>query len=357
VRRAFAEELRDCLWPASGNRLDLCVVLSLRNDYLGHLDELSGALPHDVFAYRYRIRNLDAEKATLTITEPAKRFGLAVEEALVERLVADLEDRGVEPANLQIVLHELVQDAQREGLWDAAAREVQARLAILRNRGVVRKFGDEDRYELAHKVYVDAFYIGKYPVTNAEYAHFMADRGRPFAMPAGKEQHPVVSVSWYDARDYADWAGMRLPTEAEWEKAASWEPGDKVTRWQGDQVTGSKRRYLWGDKFDKTKCNTNESGVGTTTPVRTYSPAGDSPCGAADMAGNVWEWCSSQYKPYPYRVYDGREDLTINDSHVLQGGSWNDNDGRAAAPVRKRHLPNSRFNVFGVRVCAVLPPP
>ena len=213
-----------------GGGLDLRVVLSLRDDYLGSLDELTGMLPHDVFAHRYRIQNLDAEKATLAIIMPAERFGLPVEEALCERLVADLEDRGVEPANLQIVLHELYQDVRREGLWDERARrgagltlaryqalngtaailagyldrvlaelepeqqeqaktilksmvtaqrtkaavtgkeivagdlvarlhvpvaEVQARLAFLRNRGVVRKFGDEDRYELAHEVMVD----------------------------------------------------------------------------------------------------------------------------------------------------------------------------------------------------------
>ena len=234
VRQAFAQELRDCLWPASdmvgAGDLDLRVVLSLRDDFLGSLDELTGVLPHDVFAHRYRIQNLDAEKATLAIIKPAERFGLPVEEALCQRLVADLEDRGVEPANLQIVLHELYQDALRQRLWieqerrgtglalaryqalggtrailadylDRVLAELEAeqrqqakailksmvtaqrtkvavtgreivagdlvtrygvpkeqilsRLAFLRNRGVVRKFGDEDRYELAHEVMVE----------------------------------------------------------------------------------------------------------------------------------------------------------------------------------------------------------
>lgn len=146
----------------------------------------------------------------------------------------------------------------------------------------------------AHRLTPDAFYIGKYPVTNTEYQRFIADRGRGFEMPAGKENHPVVSVSWYDAKDYAEWAGMRLLTEAKWEKAASWETGDKVTRWRGDKVTGKKRKYPWDDEFDKAKCNTEESGIRGTTPVGKYSPQGDSFYGCADMAGNVWEWCSSQ---------------------------------------------------------------
>ena len=195
---------------------------------------------------------------------------------------------------------------------------------------------------------LNAFYIGKYPVTNAEYARFMADRGRGFDMPAGKENHPVVNVSWYDAKDYADWASMRLLTEAEWEKAASWEEVDKEIRKHrgtghpafGQQVAGGrKRKYPWGDTFDEAKCNTSESGIGTTTPVGKYSPAGDSPCGAADMAGNVWEWRSSQYKDYPYDADDGRENLTDYARRVLRGGSFYDGASVCAAHARVRALP------------------
>jgi hypothetical protein len=197
--------------------------------------------------------------------------------------------------------------------------------------------GDDDE-KPAHKVYLDAFYIGRYPVSNAEYKRYMDDIGRAFEIPGGKADHPVVSISWYDARDYAAWAGMRLLTEAEWEKAASWEAG------------GKKRKYPWGNEFDKTKCNTKESGINDTTPVGRYSPRGDSPCGCADMAGNVWEWTSSLHKNYPYRADDGREDMSSSDSRVLRGGSFDDNAGDARCASRDRSYPDNRYWSSGVRV-------
>ena len=144
-----------------------------------------------------------------------------------------------------------------------------------------------------------AFWIDRTPVTNAQYAEFVAAtvHRRPAhwngPTPPGQiAHHPVVNVSWHDAVAYAEWRGVRLPTEEEWEKAARGTDG---------------RTYPWGNEQPTPKlCNfgNNEKG---TTPVGKYSPQGDSPYGCVDMAGNVWEWTQSGY------------DAT---GKVVRGGSW-----------------------------------
>ena len=131
---------------------------------------------------------------------------------------------------------------------------------------------------------------------------------------------PVVGISWYEAEAYAKWAGKRLPTEQEWERAA-----------RGD---GDGREDPGGDKFEKDKCNVGIN-IGQTTPVGSY-PGGISPHGCYDMAGNVWEWTESLYeKGKPYRV--------------VRGGSWNFHQDLARCAVRKRDLPDLWLIPFGVR--------
>jgi hypothetical protein len=200
---------------------------------------------------------------------------------------------------------------------------------------------DHDNEKPAHKVYLDAFYIGKCPVTNAEYKRYMDDIGHAFEIPIpqGEADHPVVGVSWYDARDYAVWAGMRLPTEAEWEKAATWDEGQK-------------RQYPWGDEFDKNRCNTDESNIKGTTTVGKYSPEGDSPYGVTDMAGNAWEWTSSLYKNYPYQVDDGRENPSSSGERVLRGGSFYSSRRIARCAYRGDFNPNDRDGINGFRCAA-----
>jgi formylglycine-generating enzyme required for sulfatase activity len=186
------------------------------------------------------------------------------------------------------------------------------------------------------------FTIGKYPVTNAQYAAFAKATGRKDAI-TGKDDHPVVNVSWDDAVAFAEWLSVqtgklfRLPTEAEWEKAARGTDG---------------RIYPWGDAWDPKKANTREGGAGRTTPVGQYSPGGDSPYGCADMAGNVWEWTSSLYRPYPYEPGDGREDLKAGGARVLRGGAYYDDPGGVRCACRFRDLPDYGSGDIGFRVVA-----
>ena len=218
--------------------------------------------------------------------------------------------------------------------------------------------------ENAHQVYLDPFYVGRYLVTNVEYKRYMDDIGYALRVPEGQADHPVAGISWYDARDYAAWAGMRLLTEAEWEKAASWDEGQgpggggRLRRFVGRLVqgedgvlSGRKRSYPWGDEFDGTRCNTIGAGIGDTTRVGKYSPEGDSPYGCADMVGNVWEWTSSLYKEYPYRAEDGREDMSASGPRVVRGGSFFSYTGVARFVYRLRYSPYGRRSWYwGCRV-------
>jgi formylglycine-generating enzyme required for sulfatase activity len=190
----------------------------------------------------------------------------------------------------------------------------------------------------AHEVFVEAFYVGKYLVTKAEYKCFTGDTEQPGDSATGKADHPVVGVTWREACDYAHWADLRLLTEAEWEKAAGWQEG------RGPK----KLKFPWGDEFDRKKCNTTELGIGTTTPVGQYSPQGDSPYGCADMGGNAWEWTSSLYQGYPYKADDGREDAASIDRRVARGGSFNTSGNEARASFRGRG-PGLVWSDIGIR--------
>ena len=632
VRWAFVEELAACL---EDDALEMRAVLSLRDDYFQRLDEFDERWPK-VFDNRFRLRNLDEEKAELAILQPARQFGLSYEDELLRQLLADLESGGVEPAQLQIVCHKLYEDLVDSGrpgtftldrykelgetrdilagyLDDVleklpegerklaegvlksmvtgeetkaalSAREISQDeivrrlgldeetvgriLAELRDSRVVRKLtlAEGESYELAHEVMVekvwqwvteeearfkyardmlrqdlnnyrnlgllmpldrleivnhyrdemslseeeqellfrsalaagyevaywrdradqddeqtvvaaivglggigtprlverltemveadfaraaardvlhlttvrqrravaalskmtcteaiaalarwtpqgmilipagpfimgstesgdegpvdqvwlDAFWMARNPVTNAEYAEFIAAGGyreREYWTEAGwewkkkekqtkpqdwdkhksKRDHPVRNITWYESVAYARWRGAILLSEAQWEKAARGglqilNPQSRITD-HASRVTlidnpNPERRYPWGDEFDQNKCNTYESGIGDTTPVGQYSSrGGDSPYGVVDMAGNVWEWTSSLFSPYPYRAEDGREDLEAKGGRrVLRGGSFYDDQDVARCSYRYDDDPDSRWYSSGCRV-------
>ena len=167
-----------------------------------------------------------------------------------------------------------------------------------------------------HPVSVASFYMARTPVTNAQFQRFVAATGYK---PEGDweacarrwgPKAPVVRMSYPDATAYASWAGMRLPTEAEWEYAARGTDG---------------RTYPWGAAWDPQRCRSSMGGggfsAGSPAPVGSY-PSGASPFGCLDMAGNVLQWCSSRYQPYPYDAADGREDAGAADVRVQRGGAW-----------------------------------
>ena len=195
---------------------------------------------------------------------------------------------------------------------------------------------------------VETFHIDLHEVTNANYHLFASATKRepPYHwsegnIPAGKEDHPVIYVSWHDANAYCKWSGKRLPTEQEWEKAARGENGNI---------------YPWGNEWSLDKSNNPYKGSTGTQPVGSY-PEGRSPYGLYNMSGNVWEWVDSFYLPHPGNTIPRAE--YGKDKRVLKGGSWFDCLSYGcglSAPTFNRSFftPEVKNNSFGFR-CAKSP--
>jgi len=210
-------------------------------------------------------------------------------------------------------------------------------------------------------VYLDGYWIDKYEVTNGQYALCVADGDcqPPFTFGSHTRKsyydnpefsdYPVVWVKWGMARAYCEWAGRRLPTEAEWEKAARGTDGQKYT-WGDDPVSG-ERANLCDANCPKSWANFNfDDGYADTAPVGSF-PAGASPYGVMDMAGNVWEWTGTLIQDYPYDPSDGREDLDASGERSWRSGAWNDGYWWMRASVRYRSVPNYWYYNLGFR-CA-----
>jgi formylglycine-generating enzyme required for sulfatase activity len=195
-----------------------------------------------------------------------------------------------------------------------------------------------------HTCEVEAVALTAMPVTNEQYAAFVAATGRATpihwvdgAVPPELERHPVTHVDWHDAVAFCAWAGGRLPTEAEWEKGARGDDG---------------RLYPWGDDApDGRRAHAGEGMKHGTTTTVGAALEGASPYGLLDMAGNVWEWVSSAYRPYPYDAGDGREDTTRDESRVLRGGSFaSPSAGHLRCARRSASRPGRRSSHIGFRV-------
>lgn len=195
---------------------------------------------------------------------------------------------------------------------------------------------------------VGRFWITRTPVTNAQYAAACAATGarapahwQSSQPPAGLLDHPVTYVDWFAALAYARWAGARLPTELEWERAA-----------RGDDC----RLYPWGDQAPTAQLANFGAQVGSTTSVQAY-PKGASPFGCADMAGNVWEWTSSLAWPYPYRASDGREVASAPGPRVVRGGAYNHTAPDIRCSARDKLFPGACDLYIGLRLVRDVPPP
>jgi formylglycine-generating enzyme required for sulfatase activity len=232
---------------------------------------------------------------------------------------------------------------------------------------------------------VQTYALARFPVTNRQYLAYLddlqaqdkaaeAERRRPRFWPgsqyrAGEGNHPVVGISWYDAAAFAKWLDtylkdkkiipegdlIRLPTEPEWERAAAYPV-------QIQDVARDKRTYPWGNELpsrsdDSIRANTVEIGLNQTSVVGIF-PHGAAACGAEDLAGNVWEWCSTASQKY--EKYPAPENLTVYTADtpeeqkgslfVLRGGSWRYDPSFARCAYRNHYNPDFHFVYFGVRL-------
>lgn len=205
--------------------------------------------------------------------------------------------------------------------------------------GSPEREGDADEHP-AHKVFLDGYWIGKTEVTFEQYDRFCAETGRERAADEGwgRGSRPVITVSWHDAAAYCEWLSgqtglrFRLPSEAEWEKAA-------------------RNRYPWGSKPPTSELANFDKDHMMTRPVGSY-PLGASPYGLLDMAGNVWEWVLDWYDPgfYAASPREAPQGPEGGSERVVRGGSWANGADLVRAANRSSEKPDSRLNILGFRL-------
>ncbi len=205
---------------------------------------------------------------------------------------------------------------------------------------------DSGPSELTHQIYVASFYIDRFELSNREYLKFVkaTDHDPPKFINDkrfNKPNHPVVGISWYDAMAYAKWVGKRLPTEAEWEKAAR---GIDHRQWPWGNSWKPSLKFYYLNIFGKS------DNFEFSSPVDYYKD-GISPYGVFNMAGNVWEWCLDWYNENYYENTPeiDPKGLAKGERKVLKGGSWANKLESTGISGRIRNYPNAKLEMYGFR--------
>ena len=299
-----------------------------------------------------------------------------------DRLASNAEVRAVAPKNVDegVTRNTTSQDAlgvedEREQRKEITSEKDGAKMHLIpagefEMGNPLDEGGDDERP--VHSVYVDSFYMDVYEVTNAQYKQFMEETGHQ--VPAfwddpdlNMPNHPVVGVSWYDAVAYCQWAGKRLPTEAEWEKAARGGLVGKRHPWNDESPEAFKCNFAdkqapsWANWADRSL----DDGYQFTAPVGTYPPNG---FGLYDMAGNVWEWCMDAYAPRAYAnspkdnpvaggliAFDNSDYTNVTTDRVHRGGGWLHPPGNLRVSNRNSLHPANASTYLGFRCATRLP--
>lgn len=321
-------------------------------------DGLSMLLPILPEPQQIHLLNLIAAATPITVGELLVQLRLDLPADLLDSIRQHLQriGQGADfPLRARVAALNLLGSIGDPRIITENVKSIPAGMAILGAKSVTRY------------THVDSFVLDTYPVTNTQYRQFVAADGyrkRQFWTKAGWQwlrqcgrteplywrdarysmpNQPVVGVSWYESHAYAEWAGKRLPTEAEWERAATWDSIEQRFRsFPGSDVLFDGIGNLLISEYEYQCC---------TTPVGAF-PLGVSPDGVADLVGNVWEWLSTEYRAYPYDAEDGRESLEGRKRRCLRGGSWGiDQVPGAIGATRHEAHPETSSPFIGFR-CA-----
>lgn len=284
--------------------------------------------------------------------------------SLLVSLSLSCQDRGAEKGNATVVNEEAIKAVRM-----IEPSQIEGELVLIQTGPFQMGSNDLGAAEKpVHRVYLDAYYIGKFEVTNAQFKAFCDVTGRPYPeaewSPDGetslkymKEQpgYPVVGINWEDAAAYCQWLSQqtgkkyRLPTEAEWEKAARGGVDGQKYPWGNDEFdSGGRYRANAGSESDNDRIR-KKDGFLNTAPIGNFSPNG---YGLYDMAGNVWEWCADYYDENYYAVSPEKNPSgpSSGEKRSLRGGSWFGGPQRMQCAARLWNYPLIRYASTGFRL-------